>query len=130
MRLIEKALDTVKFISSMGTSNTSIRITSSNSKDEAIHIKEDFSKFHGLPQKCKVPTLEPYHPDVKPFMRTLSAGTCDYPKLTEVTDDGILQVRIYLKISNLQIEPMFCCFIKKIIWVLTKLLYRTSFYLV
>eukprot|EP00111_Clytia_hemisphaerica_P002409 TCONS_00006894-protein len=83
MQLLEKA---VKYINSMGINNATIQITS-NSKNE------DFSKFHDLPQKCKVPTLDPYHPEVKPFMRTYTAATCDYPKLTEVTDDGILQVR-------------------------------------
>ena len=112
---------------SRGVEMTQITTTISAQKS----IQEDNSEFlPRKPQKCKIPILDPYHPEVKPFIKKVSASECDYPKLTEVTDDGILQVRIYLKISNLQIEPMFCCFIKKIIWVLTKLLYRTSFYLV
>ena len=53
---------------------------------------ESFTAFHGLPQKCKIPVLDPYHPDVKPFIKTWSVPDCDYPQLSEVTDEGYLQV--------------------------------------
>ena len=53
----------------------------------------NFTAFHGLPQKCKIPVLDPYHPDVKPFYKTWSVPDCDYPQLSEVTDEGYLQVR-------------------------------------
>ena len=60
---------------------------------------EDHSEFlRRKPQKCKIPILDPYHPEVKPFIKKVSAPECDYPKLTEVTDDGILQVKVCLKI--------------------------------
>ena len=52
------------------------------------------------PQKCKIPVLDPYHPDVKSFYRTMSAATCDYPQLTYVTDDGFLKVRDELKVKE------------------------------
>ena len=44
------------------------------------------------PQKCKIPALDPYHPDVKPHIRRFTSPTCNHPKLTEVTDDGFLKV--------------------------------------
>jgi len=52
------------------------------------------------PQKCKIPKLDPYHPDVKPFIHTVTAPTCDYPKLTYVTDDGFLKVRDESKVKE------------------------------
>ena len=60
-----------------------------NTGKEAL---ENFTAFHGLPQKCKIPVLDPYHPDVKPFYKTWSVPDCDYPQLSEVTDEGYLQV--------------------------------------
>lgn len=51
------------------------------------HMRDD-----KLPQKCKIPVLDPYHPDVKPFIKRWSVPDCKYPELSEVTDDGLLRV--------------------------------------
>ena len=51
------------------------------------HMRDD-----ALPQKCKIPVLDPYHPDVKPFIKRWSVPDCKYPELSEVTDDGLLRV--------------------------------------
>ena len=48
---------------------------------------------YALPQKCKIPVLDPYHPDVKPFIKRWSVPDCPYPELSEVTDDGVLRVK-------------------------------------
>eukprot|EP00111_Clytia_hemisphaerica_P011514 TCONS_00033798-protein len=49
--------------------------------------------INGLPQKCKIPLLDPCHPDVRPHIRRFTSSTCSHPKLTAVTDDGILKVK-------------------------------------
>ena len=51
------------------------------------HVRDD-----KLPQICKIPVLDPYHPDVKPFIKRWSIPDCKYPELSEVTDDGLLRV--------------------------------------
>ena len=79
MDLVEKTLN-------IGASNEII------SGPGGIFEHENFTAFHGLPQKCKIPLLDPYHPDVKPFYKTWSVPDCDYPQLSEVTDEGYLQV--------------------------------------
>lgn len=50
-----------------------------------------------LPQKCKVPVLDPYHPEImssikKSKVKRKIIPECRYPDLSEVTDDGLLQV--------------------------------------
>ena len=101
LQLLERMLNTVnRARESIGKPFLELR-ESNGSKivnDEKLSEKDlklpDYSKS---PQKCKIPSLDPYHPDVKPFVQTIQGRECDYPKLTEVTDDGILQVRLMIK---------------------------------
>ena len=79
--------ETFVFKKIIDTINTRLKIF-----DDMKIKHENFKAFHGLPQKCKIPVLDPYHPDVKPFIKTWSVPDCDYPQLSEVTDEGYLQV--------------------------------------
>ena len=52
-----------------------------------------------LPQKCIIPKLDPFHPDVKPFIAYFKKPSCDYPQLTRVSDEGFLQVADKTKVT-------------------------------
>ena len=58
------------------------------------------------PQKCKIPVLDPYHPDIKKFMKHFTAPNCDYPQLTYVTDNGVLKVRDESKVTEAKFAYM------------------------
>ena len=52
-----------------------------------------------LPQKCKIPVLDPHHPEImssikKSKVKRKIIPECRYPDLSEVTDDGLLQVSL------------------------------------
>jgi len=57
-------------------------------------------------QKCKIPVLDPYHPDIRPFIEHKTAPTCDYPQLTQVTDEGFLNVRDHSKVIEAKFAYM------------------------
>ena len=82
--------------------NLNINIDSSeeiNQKKRRLKIAgmtyTDYSSFHRRPQKCKIPVLDPYHPDVKPFIKRWRVPECTYPELSEVTDQGVLKVSFF-----------------------------------
>ena len=64
-----------------------------------------------LPQKCKIPVLDPYHPDIKSSIKRWTVPECRYPGLSEVTDDGLLQVSFYIKTAYFSF--FFCLAIMK-----------------
>ena len=70
---------------------------------DAVELTKNLMNLHTrdneLPQKCKIPILDPYHPDVKPFIKRWSIPDCKYPELSEVTDDGLLRVSTDINFS-------------------------------
>ena len=67
-----------------------------------VTTTNDFRQHRGnreLPQKCKIPVLDPHHPEImssikKSKVKRKIISECRYPDLSEVTDDGLLQVSL------------------------------------
>lgn len=85
-----------QLMNALPINNNCDRTTSTDSPSDDFQPRDD-----KLPQKCKIPVLDPYHPDIKKSIKRWTVPECRYPDLSEVTDDGLLQASFYNLHKNL-----------------------------